>query len=105
MSIGEKIAVIPAGERWSDDDSLRPAIEDWIGAGAIISYLTGVKSPEAMSAESVFSNLSINLEETLSACSSGSELVCSGFREDIQSISMLNTDDTAPILKNGYYSK
>jgi 2-phosphosulfolactate phosphatase len=37
-AIGRRIAVIPAGERWhSEDDSLRPALEDLLGAGALIS--------------------------------------------------------------------
>ncbi|HVU59159.1 MAG TPA: 2-phosphosulfolactate phosphatase [Puia sp.] len=40
VSLGKKITVTPSGERWSDD-TLRPAFEDPLGAGAIISHLPG----------------------------------------------------------------
>ncbi|MCK9910495.1 2-phosphosulfolactate phosphatase, partial [Microbacteriaceae bacterium K1510] len=48
---GAAITVIPCGEHWpagkEDENSLRPAIEDYLGAGAILSKLAGSKSPEA----------------------------------------------------------
>jgi 2-phosphosulfolactate phosphatase len=104
QKLGTKIAVIPAGERWLSDDSLRPALEDWIGAGAIISHLTGKKSPEAISAEKAFMAVSDNLTKALTECSSGQELVYSGYLDDILSIAALDADHVAPVLKDGYYS-
>lgn len=38
--LGRSVAVIPAGEIW-EDGTLRPSVEDWVGAGAVISALSG----------------------------------------------------------------
>src|SRR5262249_43652685 len=40
LAKGKKIGVIAAGEQWTDG-TLRPCLEDLIGAGAIIRYLRG----------------------------------------------------------------
>jgi 2-phosphosulfolactate phosphatase len=103
MKFGNRIAVIPAGERWQDDGSLRPSIEDLLGAGAIISCLSGKLSPEAQLASKAFVSLQNDLFNILLNCSSGKELQDIGYPEDIRLCSQINTDKCAPILINGAY--
>lgn len=101
---GPKIAVIAAGERWPDDHSLRPAFEDFIGAGAIISFLNGRLSPEAASAAAVFREVKPRLGEYLYQCSSGRELVELGFEQDVELAAEFNVSDCTPILKGEAYA-
>ena len=100
---GPKIAVIPAGERWHDDHSLRPSFEDLIGAGAIISYLHGKRSPEAVGAVAAFQEARSRLGEYLSQCSSGKELIERGFAEDVSLAAQLNISNSAPILMDAAF--
>lgn len=100
---GQRIAVIAAGERWSDG-SLRPGIEDLIGAGAIISNLEGRKSPEALTAEGAFHSCRSQLEKTLIECVSGQELAEKGFRDDVRYAARLDHfTDVIPRLCNSAY--
>ena len=101
--LGKKVSVIPCGERWKDDGTLRPASEDLIGAGAIIRYLPGTLSPEAQVAVAAFANAENDIITTLKQCSSGKELIAMGFEHDIAPTAELDVDDGAPILKNGAY--
>lgn len=79
--IGRSFNVIPAGERWRDG-SLRPALEDWLGAGAILHWLPGERSPEADTAVGSFEQHRDRLVETLDACASGRELAERGHEND-----------------------
>jgi 2-phosphosulfolactate phosphatase len=101
--LGKRIAVIPAGELWQGDSSLRPAMEDWLGAGAIIQYLAGSLSPESRAALAAFNYLQSDLEDVLSGCSSGKELIESGFIQDIRLCAEINADCIAPQLIEGAY--
>ncbi len=103
QAYGPKIAVIPAGERWPDDHSLRPASEDLIGAGAILSYLPGRLSPEAASAVAAFQAARPRLGEHLRQCASGQELIERGFADDVRLASELDVGDAAPILTGGAF--
>ncbi len=96
------LAVIPAGERWQDG-SLRPAIEDLIGAGAIISELTGSFSPEAIVARDAFSSARLDLFNRLMGSVSGVELCDGGFPQDVEVAAALNASACAPILREDAY--
>jgi 2-phosphosulfolactate phosphatase len=78
---GDTYNVIPAGERWPDG-SLRPALEDWVGAGAILSRLPGGRSPEAESAVTLFERHRGDLVRVLDQCGSGRELDSRGHLRD-----------------------
>jgi 2-phosphosulfolactate phosphatase len=105
MRRGKKIAVIPAGERWKEDGSLRPAVEDLLGAGAIIEHLKGSLSPEAEAARAVYRNPESNMQETLNRCISGRELTEKGFAHDVRVSADVDADDCAPVLRDGAYVK
>lgn len=100
---GEKIAVVPCGERWWEDGTLRPALEDLAGAGAIISHLVGIRSPEAEAAVAVFRSMAGDPAGALRRCASGKELIAKGFADDIPFVAAVDADDCAPRLTEGAY--
>lgn len=100
---GSRITVIPAGERWPSDGSLRPALEDWLGAGAIINHLAGTLSPEAQAAAATFRGVQSDLPRLLQSCGSGQELLARGFATDVALASALNVSTCAPVFSEGAY--
>jgi len=104
QQMGRTIAVIPAGERWRTDGSLRPSFEDWVGVGAIMRHLTRSKSPEAQSAEAVFRATESQSVKLLAECSSGRELIEGGFVEDVAVASAYNVSTGVPHLRDGCYT-
>jgi 2-phosphosulfolactate phosphatase len=93
------------GERWKGDHAFRPAIEDLIGAGAIIHHLTGTLSPEARLAVGAFLSVRDDLPRILRECSSGKELVERGFPQDVTMAAEINVDDCAPLLLAGAFQQ
>lgn len=104
QTYGSRISVIPAGEKW-EDGSLRPALEDLIGAGAILSYLEGRLSPEAEIAIAAFHGVKDNLAIALRKCSSGKELIARGFATDIELAAAINISSCVPLFTHSAYIK
>ncbi|MBD1904278.1 2-phosphosulfolactate phosphatase [Funiculus sociatus GB2-A5] len=102
------VTVIACGEQWSipsSEGQLRVAIEDYVGAGAILSYLEYEKSPEARVCEGSFRYIQKHLEETLWECGSARELRESGFEADVQHSLTLNLYDSVPVMRGEYFEK
>lgn len=92
---GASVNVVPAGERWADG-SLRPCLEDWLGAGAVLAGLPGSRSPEADAAVAVFERHRDSLASTIRQCSSGRELEEKGQLDDLVLASALDVSACAP---------
>ncbi|GGB45582.1 2-phosphosulfolactate phosphatase [Fictibacillus barbaricus] len=101
---GMPITVIACGERWEnpshEENILRPSIEDYLGAGAIISYLTGTLSPEAFVCSQAFVASKDQLSSLIKDCASGRELIERGFAYDVHYCLQYNTSSIAPILSD-----
>lgn len=97
-----QISIIPAGERWASK-AMRPALEDWIGAGAVIHGLAGTKSPEAKAAETLFLTYWDQLPQLLRQISSGRELIGKRQEKNIELAGELNISQCIPRLIEGAY--
>ncbi len=92
-----RIAVIPAGEHWPSG-ALRPCLEDWLGAGAVLASLAGGRSPEAELAVATFERFRGDLKGALSRCGSGQELIERGFGCDVELAAEYGISSAVPVL-------
>lgn len=106
------VVVVPAGERWADG-SLRPAVEDLWGAGAVVAALAGrlehragplLLSPEAEAAGTAWLAVEDRLDEALTGCASGRELVEQGWPDDVAVAGELDTSEVVPVLVDGAFT-
>jgi 2-phosphosulfolactate phosphatase len=102
------VTVVAAGERWPDD-SLRPAVEDLWGAGAVLAAIVdlGVAdlSPEAQVAVAAYRAVEQELAEAMRSCASGRELVDAGFADDVEVAAALDVTEVVPVLRDGMFTE
>ncbi|WP_329193855.1 2-phosphosulfolactate phosphatase [Streptomyces sp. NBC_01435] len=104
-TLARPVAVIASGERWPDG-SLRPALEDLLGAGAVLAALRrqrgGSLSPEAATAAACFETTPDAIA-AVTAGASGQELVSGGFPDDVRIATESDVSDVVPVLTDGAF--
>jgi 2-phosphosulfolactate phosphatase len=99
------VTVIAAGERWPDG-SLRPALEDLLGAGAVIAALAraavGPLSPEADAARRCYETAP-DIAAALAGSASGRELSQRGSAADIAVAAEIDSCGVAAVLTAGAF--
>ncbi|WP_342236462.1 2-phosphosulfolactate phosphatase [Inquilinus sp. OTU3971] len=102
LARGGTVGVVPAGERWPDG-GLRPAIEDLLGAGAVIDALALPCSPEAQVARDAWRAAGTDLPRLIRESVSGRELIDGGFPRDVDLALEQGVSSSAPRLIEGAY--
>lgn len=105
ITADQPVTVIASGERWPDG-SLRPALEDLIGAGAVIDALMALgvpgASPEAEAARAVFM-ATVSIPDAVRGCTSGVELITNGFGADVEVAVQGEASELVPVLRDGAF--
>jgi 2-phosphosulfolactate phosphatase len=96
-----RVGIVASGERWSDG-SLRPAYEDWLGAGVLIEGLLRrgtAGSPDAEAAAAAAAR-----PRPLGDCMSGRELLDKGFAEDVELAEQRDVTAVVALMQSGRFS-
>ena len=96
---GGAVGVVPCGETWLGGD-LRPAVEDLLGAGAIVSELEGERScsPEAAAALAAFRAARSEIASALAESASGRQLRDRGLEDDVAWAGAVDVSECVPVL-------
>lgn len=104
------IAVIAAGELTSREPGadLRFAVEDLLGAGAIVDALGALgidhTSPDAAAAAESFRALRGAVRHLLTASGSGQELLERGLRDEVLAAAAVDAASVVPVLRGGEFT-
>jgi 2-phosphosulfolactate phosphatase len=96
------VGVIASGERWPDG-TLRPSVEDLLGAATVLDGLThaGLSVEAAVTLAALASVR--DPAAAIRGCASGRQLVDRGFAEDVEVAVAADVSATVPMLINGAF--
>ena len=100
------VGVIAAGERWRARRTLRPALEDHLGAGAIAAAVTDRSAPssEAVLAMASYRAVRDRIPAVLADSVSGRELVAAGVPRDVELAGEVDASTAVAVLDAGVFS-
>lgn len=102
------VTVIASGEKWKNvregENTLRPCIEDYLGAGAILASLDGDRSPEAELCAAAFRAVEGRVDALVWDSASGRELRAWQFEEDVRFCARLNVSTAVPRLAGDHFT-
>jgi len=109
---GQDITLIAAGEQRAVIENNRVtyvresservfAIEDYLGCGAVLSFMTQTLTPEARVCRDAFESGRDNLKDLLTGCYSGRWLVQKNLNNDLEHLARLNYYEIIPTINNG----
>lgn len=102
--VDRSVGVVAAGERWPDG-TLRPSVEDLLGAATVLdglSHVPGGLSVEAAVTLAALASLP-DVEAAIRGCVSGRQLIERGFVDDVEVAVATDVSETVPILTNGSF--
>jgi 2-phosphosulfolactate phosphatase len=97
------IGIIPAGERWPDR-SLRPAIEDGLGAAAVVAALASQVDSLSAEARALLAAHNADAPALVRDGASGRELIQTGFAVDVEIAVEVDASRIVPVLIDGAFS-
>jgi 2-phosphosulfolactate phosphatase len=97
--------IIAAGEKWRDG-SLRPALEDGLGAGAVLHHLRSAGAKLSVEADAMAGMFGAtgDVEAAVRSCGSARQLVRAGYGGDVDVAVELDSDDTVPVVHDGAFT-
>lgn len=104
-TLDNPVGVVASGERWPDG-SLRPSVEDQLGAASVLDVLSGVPgglSVEAAMALAAFASTP-DVPAAVRGCVSGRELIEGGFAGDVEVAVEVGASRVVPVLRQGIFS-
>lgn len=99
------IGVVAAGERWPDQ-SLRPCVEDFLGAALVLDGLSSVEGALSVEAAVALAALAAlpDLPAAIRGGVSARDLIARGYATDVEIAAQTGRSVTVPVLRQGVFT-